>query len=67
MGFAMKTLNLSYQEVRYQIPWGLVLRMLSDQPRMAKKQKEVKQLSRQTAGDFKSFISQINSRDKKKR
>lgn len=70
-GFAMKTLNISYKELMWGIPWGTILRMLSDLPSQkyvdnkleGKPKEEVKELTPQNASDFAKHIQELNKRN----
>ncbi|AZA60776.1 hypothetical protein [Chryseobacterium indoltheticum] len=67
----MKTLNISYKELMWGIPWGTILRMLSDLPSQKyvdnksedKPKEEVKELTPQNTSDFAKHIQELNKRN----
>ncbi|OBW43486.1 hypothetical protein AB670_00015 [Chryseobacterium sp. MOF25P] len=67
----MKTLNISYKELMWGIPWGTILRMLSDLPSQkyvdnkseGKPNEEVKELTPQNTSDFAKHIQELNKRN----
>ncbi|MDF2931210.1 MAG: hypothetical protein K0R36_541 [Chryseobacterium sp.] len=67
----MKTLKISYKEIMWEIPWGTVLRMLSDLPNQKyidnksedKTKEETKELTPQNNADFAKHIQELNKRN----
>lgn len=66
MGFILKELGISYQEMMWGVPWQTILRMLADLPRQVEKDKakQNKELTPQTSDDFKAYINQLNQKKK---
>lgn len=64
----MKTLGLSYTDIYWRMPWGLVLRMLADLPYTKylkegeKKKTEYQNLTPETSDVFKDFINNVNKK-----
>lgn len=64
----MKEVGFSYRELMWEVPWGIVLRVLADMPRQVKEtpnKRKNKVLTEQTAEDFKKHIEQLNKKIKK--
>lgn len=67
----MKTLKISYKELMWGIPWGTILRMLSDLPSQKyvdykseeNTKDEVKELTPQNNSDFAKHIAELNKRN----
>lgn len=65
MGMIMKELHLSYDEIRYKIPWITLQKMIADLPRteeISEDAQKDKELSPQTSEEFKEFINKINQK-----
>ncbi|AQY21335.1 hypothetical protein AB406_0376 [Riemerella anatipestifer] len=64
----MKEVGFSYQELMWEVPWGIILRILADMPRQVKeKTNKTKNqtLTEQTAKDFAEHIKHLNSKIKR--
>ena len=63
----MKELNITYQELMWGIPWATLIRMMADLPRQVKVDKNQPQtLTEQNVDDFKTYMQNINEKNKKK-